>query len=40
GCALAVLRHRVRLSPELDIEGLSVDQVLRQILDQVSAPRL
>src|SRR5690606_24201235 len=25
GCALAVLRHRVRLSPELDIEGLSVD---------------
>ncbi|KPY39338.1 ATPase [Pseudomonas syringae pv. primulae] len=40
GCALAVLRHRVRLSPELDIEGLSVDQVLRQILDQVPAPRL
>ncbi|WPC05969.1 MoxR family ATPase [Pseudomonas benzenivorans] len=40
GCALAVLRHRVRLAPELDIEGLSVDQVLRQLLDQVSAPRL
>lgn len=40
GCALAVLRHRVRLSPELDIEGLSVDQVLQQILDQVPAPRL
>ncbi|RMU94096.1 MoxR protein [Pseudomonas coronafaciens pv. coronafaciens] len=40
GCALAVLRHRVRLSPELDIEGLSVDQVLRQILEQVPAPRL
>ncbi|EPN65180.1 ATPase [Pseudomonas syringae pv. actinidiae ICMP 19079] len=40
GCALAVLRHRVKLSPELDIEGLSVDQMLRQILDQVSAPRL
>ncbi|RMS16421.1 MoxR protein [Pseudomonas coronafaciens pv. coronafaciens] len=39
GCALAVLRHRVRLSPELDIEGLSVDQVLRQILEQVPAPR-
>ncbi|RML29158.1 putative MoxR protein, partial [Pseudomonas syringae pv. maculicola] len=38
GCALAVLRHRVKLSPELDIEGLSVDQVLGQILDQVSAP--
>ncbi|MNF37680.1 ATPase family [compost metagenome] len=38
-CALAVLRHRVRLAPELDIEGLSVDQVLRQLLDQVAAPR-
>ncbi|PHN17626.1 AAA family ATPase [Pseudomonas sp. ICMP 561] len=40
GCALAVLRHRVRLAPELDIEGLSVDQVLSQLLDQVPAPRL
>ena len=39
-CALAVLRHRVRLAPELDIEGLDVDQVLRQMLDQVPAPRL
>ncbi|MCQ4262490.1 AAA family ATPase [Stutzerimonas stutzeri] len=38
-CALAVLRHRVRLSAELDIEGLSVDQVLQQVLDQVAAPR-
>jgi MoxR-like ATPase len=38
--ALAVLRHRVRLAPELDIEGLSVDQVLQQLLDQVAAPRL
>lgn len=40
GCALAVLRHRVRLSPELDIEGTSVDQLLQQLLDQVAAPRL
>ncbi|MCQ4295820.1 MoxR family ATPase [Pseudomonas stutzeri] len=39
GCALAVLRHRVRLSAELDIEGLSVDQVLQQVLGQVAAPR-
>ena len=39
GCALGVLRHRVRLSAELDIEGLSVDQVLQQLLDQVAAPR-
>ncbi|MFJ4195129.1 AAA family ATPase [Pseudomonas sp. NPDC089534] len=40
GCALAVLRHRVRVAPELDIEGLHVDQVLLQLLDQVPAPRL
>jgi len=40
GCALAVLRHRVRIAPELDIEGLDVDQVLKQLLDQVPAPRL
>jgi MoxR-like ATPase len=40
GCALAVLRHRVRIAPELDIEGLQVDQVLTQLLDQVPAPRL
>ena len=38
-CALAVLRHRVRIAPELDIEGLEVDQVLTQLLDQVPAPR-
>jgi MoxR-like ATPase len=40
GCALAVLRHRVRIAPELDIEGLQVDQVLQQLLDQIPAPRL
>ena len=40
GCALAVLRHRVRLSAELDIEGLNVDQVLQQLIDQVPAPRI
>ncbi|MCQ4313133.1 MoxR family ATPase [Pseudomonas stutzeri] len=40
GSALAVLRHRVRLSPELNIEGVSVDQLLQQLLDQVAAPRL
>nr|WP_314563969.1 MoxR family ATPase [uncultured Pseudomonas sp.] len=39
GCALAVLRHRVRIAPELDIDGLEVDQVLKQMLDQIPAPR-
>ncbi|WP_028240612.1 AAA family ATPase [Stutzerimonas azotifigens] len=40
GGALAVLRHRVRLAPELEIEGRSVDQTLLQLLDQLPAPRL
>jgi len=39
-CAPAVLRHRVRLSAELDIEGLSAGQVLAELLEQVPAPRL
>ncbi|AZF65809.1 MoxR family ATPase [Pseudomonas sp. LBUM920] len=39
GCALAVLRHRVRIAPELDIDGLEEDQVLKQLLDQIPAPR-
>ena len=38
-CAPAVLRHRVRLAPELEIEGQDVDRVLAQLLDQVAAPR-
>lgn len=37
---LPTLRHRVRLSPELEIEGSSVDQVLTDIAEQVVAPRL
>ena len=38
-CVAAVLRHRVRLAPHLDIEGVAVDQVLKQLVDQVAAPR-
>ncbi|MCB9795765.1 MAG: MoxR family ATPase [Alphaproteobacteria bacterium] len=37
--ALPALRHRVRVAPELEIEGLSVDQVLSSIVDAVEAPR-
>lgn len=39
-CALPVLRHRVRLAPELEMDGRSVEQVLQQLIDQVDAPRL
>lgn len=37
--ALPVLRHRVVLRPEVEIEGLSVDRVLTQLIDSVTVPR-
>ncbi len=37
--ALAVLRHRIVLSAELEIEGISVEQVIADLLAQVTAPR-
>lgn len=37
--ALAVLRHRIVLSAELEIEGIDVVQVVNQILEQIAAPR-
>ena len=38
--ALNVLRHRAHLSAELEIEGLQIEQVLQQLLNQVPVPRL
>lgn len=37
---LSVLRHRVTLSADFEIEGLSIDDVLLRLLDDVDAPRL
>jgi len=37
--ALPVLRHRVTLSPSAEIEGLSADKIVGEILDQTAAPR-
>ena len=37
--ALPVLRHRVILSPGAEIEGVSADRILGEILDQTAAPR-
>ena len=37
--ALPVLRHRMVLSAELEIEGISVSQVISDLLAQVAAPR-
>jgi MoxR-like ATPase len=37
--AVPALRHRVVLAPGAEIEGLSTEAVVRQILEQVPAPR-
>jgi MoxR-like ATPase len=38
--ATAVMRHRVALSAEMEIDGMTVDDVLAQIFSSVEAPRL
>jgi len=38
GRALSVLRHRVTLAPELEIEGRTTDDVLQAVLTRTAAP--
>jgi len=38
--ALPVLRHRIILSPEMELEGMDVDRVISAILENVQAPRM
>lgn len=38
--ALPVLRHRIKLSADLEIEGYTTDMVLRELLESVEAPRI
>ncbi len=37
--SLPVLRHRIALSPESELDGLSADDVLAALIDSVAAPR-
>jgi MoxR-like ATPase len=37
--ALPVLRHRIMLSPEKEMEGIETDEVVKQIIDKVEVPR-
>ena len=39
-CCLAVLRHRVTLAPDAQLEGRQVDELLGALLQSVVAPRL
>ena len=38
--AAPALRHRITLSPDMEIEGMTSDQLLKAILNHVEAPRL
>ena len=37
--ALPVLRHRIVLKPEADLEGITADQVLQDVMRAVEVPR-
>lgn len=37
--SLPVLRHRIILSPEMELEGMDTDRVILALLEKVSAPR-
>jgi MoxR-like ATPase len=37
--AVPALRHRVMLTPEREMEGVNVDDVIRQIVNKVEVPR-
>src|SRR5690606_28275542 len=37
--ALPVLRHRVQLTPDKEMEGVTADEVISQIVDKVEVPR-
>ncbi|MEJ2451334.1 MAG: MoxR family ATPase [Gammaproteobacteria bacterium] len=38
--AIAALRHRIVLSPEMEIEGQTPDSILQSLLESVTAPRI
>jgi len=37
--AIPTLRHRIMLKPELELEGLKVEQVITDILSKIKVPR-
>ena len=36
--APAILRHRISVAPELELEGVTADQALKAVLDRIEAP--
>ena len=38
-CLVPVLRHRLILTPEKEIEGITIEQIIKEIIEQVEIPR-
>jgi MoxR-like ATPase len=38
-CAKSVLRHRIILTPEREMEGFTADKVVEQIIETIEIPR-
>ena len=38
--ALPTLRHRISLTPEMEIEGISHDNILKELIEKIPAPRI
>lgn len=38
--ALPTLRHRITLTPEMEIEGISHDHILTELIEKIPAPRI
>jgi MoxR-like ATPase len=36
---LPILRHRIILKPEADLEGITADQVVREVVKAVEVPK-
>lgn len=37
--AIPVLQHRIALTPDVEIEGLTASNILTQLLNDIEAPR-
>ena len=38
-CLVPILKHRLILTPEKEIEGITIEQIIKEIIEQVEVPR-
>jgi len=37
--AKPALRHRIQISPQMELEGMSLDQIIEELVGQITVPR-